>query len=612
MKWNNPYVTAVVLAAAAVVSCVEVTPLKPVSEKAAYTASMEGLSSGDTKTALADESDVVWSENDRIMIFEGDDSGKAFVITDESVGLAVGDFVRVDGEGTEGSGSDIDAKVAVYPYDEDVAVEYVDYMTWALTGVNFPSEQLYRENGFGESAAPMVALNTEMGNNLQFLNVGGLIRFALTGVKKVSRITLAGNNGELLSGDATVTFGNYMYPTVGMDSDASTEVSLVCDPAVQLDLMTPVSFYIAVPPTEFENGFSVVVDYSDGDSHTLSTDKYNSVERSKSLWMPECDDSSSLYDLVMVNSISHSDDYYLYLSDNGNSYIYYNLTANISGDPSAVFDDILDCGIYVYDNLNDHYYIWTQGLSAPFDDTDVDFGIGISPGMMDNVDYDNYYAEASIYSFGVYVQLADSTYWTFNDKQCKFVYSKKPSYTYQSVGPMTVTASDSTYVGNNGEIITEYRAEHSCAYTIDGVLWIESVQGLINSDSNWVFSSTGEPYENPWWPEWDGKREITRGVGYNSSSISMYHEVYQQIVTITGETLYSNSLIYDGTILNPTVEIGDSPSVSASSMKRLSLCRTSGVTDYASGGYVHDEVLKKILSERPSVRSIDELPVLPL
>lgn len=298
MKYNKLFVTAALTAAVTLGSCVEETQVTPEPVQKVYKASMEDMASADTRTSLKDESDVVWSEGDRIMIFEGKDSGKAYEIIDEFAGKSSGDFAVVEGISTEGSGAEFGATVAYYPYDEDVKVEYVDYETYSISNVLFPSEQVYRADSFGKVSAPMVAINEDGGTTLRFMNVGGLIKFSLNGELAVSRITLRGNDGELLSGKGTVTSRPYYGMMIEMAEDASTEVALVCDPAVQLSPDTPVSFYISIPPTEFEYGFELKIDYTDGNSKTLATGKYNYVNRSSALWMPTVEANVAVDGLV--------------------------------------------------------------------------------------------------------------------------------------------------------------------------------------------------------------------------------------------------------------------------------------------------------------------------
>lgn len=251
-----------------------------------YYASAEKFGRG-TKTALGEGRSVVWSDEDRIAIFEGNSQGQAYQVLDSYVGKSSGEFAEVEGIVTEGSSSAIEGTVAVYPYSENLTVTSDSDGGYVIEGINFPSEQRYIAGSFSDEAFTMAALSTDGSRNLFFKNIGGVLKLSLTGSYSVSEITLTGNSGELLSGQATVTLDSNGIPSVTMSDDASTSVSLICDPAVQLDKDTATEFIIALPPTVFTKGFTVTVTDYDGKIYEIKTDKENEVIRSSLLVMPE-------------------------------------------------------------------------------------------------------------------------------------------------------------------------------------------------------------------------------------------------------------------------------------------------------------------------------------
>ncbi|MBQ8048257.1 MAG: hypothetical protein IJ271_01230, partial [Bacteroidales bacterium] len=250
-----------------------------------YYASVESFGS-DTRTALGEGRSVVWSEEDRIAIFEGNDIGRAYQVLESYVGKSSGEFAEVEGLVAEGTGAEIEGTIAVYPFNEDLTVTSGDDGDYIIEGVTFPSEQHHAAGTFSDEAFPMAALSAEGSRNLSFKNIGGVVKLSLTGDYSVSRITLTGNSGEPLSGPATVTLSPDGIPSVTMSDDASTSVSLLCDPAVQLDPEKATDFYISIPPTEFEAGFTVTVTDSEGADHSKSTERQNTVRRSRILVMP--------------------------------------------------------------------------------------------------------------------------------------------------------------------------------------------------------------------------------------------------------------------------------------------------------------------------------------
>lgn len=196
-----------------------------------YYASVETFGT-DTRTALGEGHSVVWSSEDRIAIFEGNGSGQAYQVLVAYVGKSSGEFAEVEGLVAEGTGAGIEGTIAVYPFNEDLSVTSGDNGDYIIEGISFPSEQKYIAGSFSDEAFPMTAVSPDGSKSLSFKNIGGVLKLSLTGSYSVGQITLTGNSGEPLSGPATVTLGPDGIPSVKMSDDASTSVSLVCDPAV--------------------------------------------------------------------------------------------------------------------------------------------------------------------------------------------------------------------------------------------------------------------------------------------------------------------------------------------------------------------------------------------
>lgn len=285
MKTMKKLFAAACSVAFALVSCQEEV-FDGLRDQNNFYASVETFGS-DTRTALGEGRSVVWSSEDRIAIFERNGAGQAYQVLNAYVGKSSGEFAQVEGLVAEGTGATIEGTVAVYPFNEDLSVTSGANGDYIIEGISFPSEQKYIAGSFSDEAFPMTAICENGSRNLSFKNIGGVLKLSLTGNNSVSQITLTGNSGEPLSGSATVTLGSDGIPSVTMSDDASTSVTLICDPAVQLDTDTATDFYISIPPTEFEAGFKVTILDEEGKEHGLATHKTNSVERSSILAMPE-------------------------------------------------------------------------------------------------------------------------------------------------------------------------------------------------------------------------------------------------------------------------------------------------------------------------------------
>lgn len=236
-----------------------------------------------TRTSMDADNNIRWSNGDRIICFMNSTLGIEYQVNPESVGETSARFDEVSAVGLY-AGTELDHIIAWYPYSSSVKVEKSgsDY----TLDVNLPAEQTYSKDSFGNGAFPMVAVNKT--NNLTFKNVCGAMKLQFKGTQKIVSVMVKGNNGEKLSGEATVTaYADGSKPSISMASDASTSVTLSCESAIQLNEDTATEFIIAMPPTLFSKGFSVTVTDYDGKTYEVETDKENETIRSSLLVMPE-------------------------------------------------------------------------------------------------------------------------------------------------------------------------------------------------------------------------------------------------------------------------------------------------------------------------------------
>ena len=309
MKTMKKLITAASVVVLALTGCQEERFEDP-GNSDNYFASVETFGS-DTKTALGENRSVVWSAEDRIAVFEGSSEGLAYKVLDSYVGKSSGEFAEVEGLMTEENGAGIEGTIAVYPFNEDLTVTSGANGDYIIEGISFPVEQKYIAGSFSDEAFPMTAICENGNRNLSFKNIGGVLKLSLTGSYSVSQITLTGNSGEPLSGSATVTLGPDGIPSITMSDDASISVSLICDPAVQLDPDTATDFYISIPPTEFEAGFCVNITDSEGRNAIKNTEKQNNVCRSQILVIPAFAPATHLF------KENYYEDYDAYISEEG-------------------------------------------------------------------------------------------------------------------------------------------------------------------------------------------------------------------------------------------------------------------------------------------------------
>ena len=281
--------------AIAVASCQKPETVLPVAEQ--FTATVESFESP-TKTSMTPEKYVVWSQNDRLAIFQSSTLADEYLVADASVGNANGTFSIVtdasDINGDFSAGTELPCNVAFYPYADGLSltgsVLEDEGPVYEIDGFSLPAEQNYAEGSFANGAFPMVAVTETLSDHkLKFKNVLGALKLQLKGTQTVKSIKVTGKNNEILSGAAVVTaYANGLTPAITMtgSDDASKSVTLNCGDGIQLNEGTTTAFIISLPPVLFSNGFTVTVTDSESQIYTVETDKANTVLRSSILTMP--------------------------------------------------------------------------------------------------------------------------------------------------------------------------------------------------------------------------------------------------------------------------------------------------------------------------------------
>lgn len=291
-------ITFFMIMAVALAGCQETIVL---SEKVeTFEAIVEGFE-GNTKTLIDNQKNILWSENDRLAIFQGCSIADKYQVTAETAGTGNGTFELIadnsgDVNDVFNSGVEIATNIALYPYADGLSVSNANVMNdndvgaYQITGFVLPEIQHYASGSFGEGSFPMVAVTETMTDHtLKFKNLMGAIKLQLKGNQTVKSITITGKNNEILSGAATLTaYANGLSPAIAMTAtdDVSKLVTLDCGDGVQLNKSTATDFIIALPPVLFSQGFTVEVTDTQSQTYTIESAAANTVLRSSILVMP--------------------------------------------------------------------------------------------------------------------------------------------------------------------------------------------------------------------------------------------------------------------------------------------------------------------------------------
>ncbi len=150
--------------------------------------------------------------------------------------------------------------------------------------VTFPANQAYVAGGFDPAALPMYASVSSLGSTITFSHAASLLKFSLTGSKKIDSVTLTATDGtKSLSGTFTIGAGsNGLLDGSLTPASAGGAINYNFGGHIQLS-DTPFVFYVAVPAGTYAGGIALeIVDNDsghmsmtvlDGSSNTLAAGK---------------------------------------------------------------------------------------------------------------------------------------------------------------------------------------------------------------------------------------------------------------------------------------------------------------------------------------------------
>jgi len=239
-----------------------------------------------TKTSLDADNRIIWSADDEIMIFQGNESGNVYRLSEKAAGLCNGSFVAA---GEVMTGKQFDCNIAVYPAGAVTGFSATDDQY--RIGITIPETQTYRKASFTEDSFIMTAMTSSLNDKrLKFKNLSGVLKFSFKGTEVISCLKLRGNADEVLAGDAEVIVKkDGSIPEAVLDKEGGKEVILDCGKdGVKLSEWYATDFIFSLCPTQFEQGFTLTIIMKDGTESTLRTDNTNSVRRSAILKMPSC------------------------------------------------------------------------------------------------------------------------------------------------------------------------------------------------------------------------------------------------------------------------------------------------------------------------------------
>ncbi len=231
-----------------------------------------------TKTYVEESKYLRWHEADLITAFYGNALNRQYKFKGKT-GANSGTFSLVP-SGELGTGNELGAIYAVYPYEESATITDEGTMT-----INLPAVQTYAENSFGKGANTMIAVTENLEDTfLGFKNACGYLKLKLYGEDvTLASVEVKGNNGEKIAGSATATMEFGGVPTLAMNNDATTTVTLDCGEGVVLGTSaeTATELWIVLPETTFEGGITITAIDTDDNVFEKSTTKTVAIVRNE-------------------------------------------------------------------------------------------------------------------------------------------------------------------------------------------------------------------------------------------------------------------------------------------------------------------------------------------
>jgi hypothetical protein len=221
-----------------------------------------------TRIQLNENLKTVWNRGDEVSVFYKSLENQKWNFNGED-GDRIGTLTSTDAMIGEQS---LDNIVIVYPYNE----KYTLLGQTLGLNVDLPAEQSYKSGSYGANGNIMVA-ESEL-SSFVLRSVFGWLRIELTGAgENIRRITVKGNKGEQIAGEYLINT-NTAEITPNADGKTLDSVTLDCGTGVQL-CETATSFYIGLPPMQFEKGFTVTIEAEGYEPKMLTTTRALTIER---------------------------------------------------------------------------------------------------------------------------------------------------------------------------------------------------------------------------------------------------------------------------------------------------------------------------------------------
>ena len=251
------FIIAAAIAISVFVSCSEPNEGNPVLEEKHITIKAFGENAV-TRTTRDSDGKILWSPNEAISLFyhTGTDGGSKFISVNEAK-AAQTDFsgvISVMSGVIEGGVANPRYFYGIYPYNTENSVDADGKIVTVVRDNQDGVPNTFADGHY-------VSIGKSQGLEMGFYNLCGGFKFRLTR-EDVTKVTLKGNNGEILAGKVKVVVGDDNVPLVDEIIDGKTELVMTCPEGSVFQ--TGVDYFFVILPQTLSKGLTFTMETAGG------------------------------------------------------------------------------------------------------------------------------------------------------------------------------------------------------------------------------------------------------------------------------------------------------------------------------------------------------------
>lgn len=223
------------------------------------------------KTSLDENLNVAWGKGNGVTVFA---NGTSYKFTADQNGI----YSKLTGEAPEA-----DKYYLLYPYASSATISGTGVMKYD----DDEQQNIQARNNFAGGQNISFGV-TDAGGNATMYNACALLKFTVPSIAtNVKKLTFVPNKStEAFRGQYSLKFDESGNPVVGFGPYATNrKITAVYNGSGMFP--TEASYYVVIPPVTISEGYTVTIDYADGEQRTITTNKSFTFERNHVYYIGE-------------------------------------------------------------------------------------------------------------------------------------------------------------------------------------------------------------------------------------------------------------------------------------------------------------------------------------